>query len=446
MRELSGYIAAALSRKIPRDVEERAKVHLVCTFAAMVSGTRLLPGKRALAYIKPLRAARQAGVAGTRIVTSLLHAALANGMCGHADESDDMHPPTRSEPGTNVIPAALALAEHHELSGRKLLRAMMLGYDVGTRVIFAIKQDNLLKAGHNCSARAGLFGAAAAAAALLRLDARKVRYVLSYCAQQASGLYTTVRDTQHIEKAFTLGGMPAHNGLAAALMVASGFTGVEDVMSGDHNLLSAFATDADPGALVRGLGRDYEVMRCAIKCWPAAGPIQGPLHVLNDLIREHGIKAAEVETLVARLPDKEFKLVDDREMPSENVQHLLALLLFDGKLTYASAHDHKRMRDPRLLSLRRRMKVIGDPALTDPLRRWRGVIDLTLKGGRKLSHQTMAAKGVSDNPLTRAEEEESALDLMGPVLGRQRSRNLMAALFDIDRLDNVRSLRKLYSA
>src|SRR4051812_488935 len=162
MSGLSSYIAGALKRKLPAEVEERAKVHLVCTLAAMVSGTRLLPGKRALAYIKPIRAAREAGVPGTRLVTSMLYAALGNGMCGHADESDDMHPPTRSEPGTNVIPAALALAEHYELSGNALLRAMMLGYDIGTRVILAIKQDNLLKAGHNCSARAGLFGAAAA--------------------------------------------------------------------------------------------------------------------------------------------------------------------------------------------------------------------------------------------------------------------------------------------
>jgi 2-methylcitrate dehydratase PrpD len=448
MRELAGYIAGALKRKLPAEIAERAKVHLVCTFAAMVSGAHLLPGRRAIAYVKPIKAAKEAGVAGTNHVTSVLHAAFVNGMLGHADESDDMHPPTRSEPGTNVIPAALALAERDELSGEKLLRAMMLGYDIGTRVILALKQEVMMKAWHNCSARAGLFGAAAASAALLGFNEKKVRYVLSYCGQQASGLYTTVRDTQHIEKAYTLGGMPAHNGLAAALMVASGFTGLEDVMSGEPNLLSTYSPGtADPEALVRGLGTEFEVMRCAIKCWPAAGPCQGPLQVLHEMIREHGIRAGDVVKLVARLPNKELEHVDNRDMPSENIQHLMAIMLLDGNITYASAHDYKRIKDPKALRLRSEcIEAVGDPSLTDPLRRWRGVIDITLKDGRTLSHQTMAAKGVSDNPLTQKEEEEKALDLMGPVLGVKRSRKLMDALFAIERIKNVRTLRPLYSA
>src|SRR5262245_48805978 len=199
MSELSSYIAGALRRHLPADIEERAQVHLVCTFAAIISGSHLLPGRHAIAYVRPLGGRRDAGVMGTRIVTSMLYAALANGMSGHADESDDMHPPTRSEPGTNVIPAALAVAERYGLSGGPLLRAMVLGYDIGTRVILALKPEHLLKAGQNCSAKAGLFGAAAASAALLGFNPRQVRYVLSYCAQQASGLFTTVRDTQHIE-------------------------------------------------------------------------------------------------------------------------------------------------------------------------------------------------------------------------------------------------------
>src|SRR5262245_14770143 len=94
MRELSSYIAGALKRKLPAEVTERAKIHLVDTFAAMVSGSRLLPGKRAIAYIKPLAGVREAGVIGTRIITSAQNAALANGICAHADETDDVHVPS----------------------------------------------------------------------------------------------------------------------------------------------------------------------------------------------------------------------------------------------------------------------------------------------------------------------------------------------------------------
>jgi 2-methylcitrate dehydratase PrpD len=103
------------------------------------------------------------------------------------------------------------------------------------------------------------------------------------------------------------------------------------------------------------------------------------------------------------------------------------------------------MRDPRVLSLKKRIRAVGDPALTDAERRWRCVMEITLKDGRKFDHRTMAARGSYENPLTRAEEEEKALDLMAPVLGAKRSRALLAALWDFDKLKDVRALRKLYA-
>jgi len=94
MEQLSTYIAGALRKPLPEAVVERAKVHLVDTFAAMISGSRLVPGKKAIAHVKSLGGKPEAGVIGTRIVTSAGNAALTNGMFGHADETDDTHPPS----------------------------------------------------------------------------------------------------------------------------------------------------------------------------------------------------------------------------------------------------------------------------------------------------------------------------------------------------------------
>jgi len=127
MQELSAYIAGAVKRKLPDEVAERARLHLVDVVASMLSGSRQLPGMRAIAYIKPLGGTRQAGVIGTRIVTTTLNAVLANGTFGHADETDDTHPPTRSHPGTSVVPTVLALSEWLKLPGEHMLRAMVLG-------------------------------------------------------------------------------------------------------------------------------------------------------------------------------------------------------------------------------------------------------------------------------------------------------------------------------
>ncbi|OGA37264.1 MAG: hypothetical protein A3G24_07235 [Betaproteobacteria bacterium RIFCSPLOWO2_12_FULL_62_13] len=438
MDALSGYIARALRQPLPAEVAERARLHLVDTVAAMVSGSRLLPGKRAAAYVRTQAGRKDAGVIGTSLITSVQFAALANGMSGHGDETDDTHPPSRTHPGTCIVPAALAVCERDQLSGQKLLRAMVLGYDVCARTVIALAPTPVSSTyGH-------LFGAAAAAAALLRLDARRVRYVLAYAGQQASGLYTRLRDSQHVEKAYAVGGMPAHNGVQTALMVKSGFTGVEDVFSGDHNLFATYSPAGDPQVLAHGLGQEYEIMRSAIKCWSAGGPIQGPLHVLREMMALHRIGPDDVEKLVARLPDKELSIVSNREMPNISLQHLLAVMLVDGTLTFASAHDVGRMKDQKVRALRQRIETVGDPGLTDSLRRWRCVMEIRLKDGRTLRHQTMAALGTAENPISRAVEERKALDLMGRIIGRRRAAELIAALWNVERISNLRALRSLY--
>ena len=446
MQEQSAYIAGALKRKLPAEVAARAKNHIVDTFAAIVSGSRLVPGKRILAYVKPLGGARDAGVIGTRHVTTVLNAALANGTCGHSDETDDTHPPTRTHPGTSVVPAALAVAEQHELGGELLLRAIVLGYDICARTLIALHPRKFVPTGRHAGATGQIFGAAAASAALLKLDARKVRYALSYTLEQTAGVTTMFRDTEHIEKAYAMGGMPAHNGAQAALMAAAGFTGVEDIYSGDPDFFSIFSPTADREALVRGLGRDYEIMRGGIKRWSVGGPIQGPMHVLHEIMREHGVKAKDVERLVVRMPEEQLIVVNEREMPDISLQHLLAVMLIDGTMTFAAAHDYARAKDPAVLKLRRRIEAVADPSIPNAVRGWRSGISMTLKDGRTLEHQTLAAKGNSENPLTRDEVTEKALDLMIPVLGKQKSRALIAALFDIEHLRNVRALRRLYAA
>ena len=444
--ELSDYVASALKRPLADAVSERAKLHLVDTFAAMVSGSRLLPGKMAIAYVKSLGGKPEAGVVATRIVTSAANAALPNGMFGHADETDDTHPLTLTHPGTSVVPVALALGERRRLSGAAVLRAIVLGYDMCARLLLALKPMPFLRSGHHAGAFGQAFGASAAAGALLKLDAREVRYLFSYFAEQASGLYTMFRDPEHIEKAYGMGGMPAHNGVAGALMVAHGWTGVEDVFSGERDFFYTFAPEEiDRKELVRGLGRHYEIMRGSIKRWPVGGPIQGPLHVLRELIQKHGFKAGDVEKLVARMPDKELEIVNNRDMPDISVQHLLAVMLLDGTVTFQSAHDFKRMKDSSVLDLRKRIEALGDPGLTDAQRRWRCVMEVTLKDGRVLRHQTMAAKGSFENPLTFGEENEKALDLIAPVVGKKRAQDLLAALWKFDQIKNVRTLRRLYA-
>ena len=211
-RALAGYIGQAPKLRLPALVAEKARHHILDTMAAMVSGARLAPGRAAIAYVRRLGGMPQASVAGSKIVTSCVNAALANGMLAHADETDDSHAPSRNHPGCAVVPAALAAAEPKHASGEQFLRAVVLGYDVAARLNYALGADAFAFAGRMTHSFGGTFGAGAAAAALLGLDALQAQHLLSYCAQQASGVGSSVRDADHIEKAFDFGGMPARNG------------------------------------------------------------------------------------------------------------------------------------------------------------------------------------------------------------------------------------------
>lgn len=445
MKMLSTHIAGAIKKPLPRDVTELAKLHIVDTYAAMLSGASLLPGQRAIAHVKALGGKPQSAVVGTGIVTNSLNAALANGMLAHADETDGGHIPTLSHPYASVLPASLAIAEREGLSGAALLRATVLGFEVGTRVVLALGPRRFLFAGHHAAACVQLFGSAAASCALLALDARRTRYALSYTAQQTAGLFTMFRDPEHIEKAFAMGGMPARNGLAAAIMASEGFTGVEDVFSGDRDFFYTFAPGdtADREALVRGLGREWEIRRGNIKRWPIAGPIQGPANVLWALIQKHGIRANDVAAVVVRVPDWEVEIIDDRPAPEMCLQHVLALILVDGRLGFAAAHDFQRLRERAVLVARKRVELLGDSRLAKLPRAWGCAVEVRLKDGRSLSSEVQVGKGSSGNPLSRAELEEKMLDLGAPSLGRRRTRQLLDGLWQIEKIKNVRDFRAL---
>jgi 2-methylcitrate dehydratase PrpD len=446
MKTLSAYVSGALRKALPKEVVETAKLHLLDTLAAMVSGSHLIPGRRAIGYVKTLGGTKEACVVGTRIVTTAVNAALANGMLGHADETDDSHAAGLFHPGTCIVPAALALAERNGEGGTALLRAMVVGYDIGARLAMSLPALPFFLRGHHTPSFGGLFGASAAAGAMMRLDPERMRYHFSYTAQQAAGLACLLRDPEHVEKAFDMGGMPAQNAVQAALMVAHGFTGVADVFSGDRNFYAAFAPDGDPERLARDLGKTYEIMNSSIKKWPVGAPILAPMDALETLRKAHSFRAADVEKVVITIPEKEAAIVNNRAAPDISLQHLVALMMVDGAVTFESAHDFQRMRDPAVTRLRSRVELVGSAEMTDPQRRWHAHAEVTLRDGRTLKHYTYAARGSSYNPMSREDENVKCRDLLAPVLGKRRAQSLIDTVWRVEKVKDVRELRKLFCA
>jgi 2-methylcitrate dehydratase PrpD len=252
-----------------------------------------------------------------------------------------------------------------------------------------------------------------------------------------------MRDEEHIEKAFDFGGMPARNGVYAATMVAHGFSGVEDALSGERSFYVAYGRDPKPEMLAQGLGERYEILRTNIKRWSVGSPIQAPLDSLALLVRENRVKAEEVERVRIRVAHQGANTTDNRSMPDICMQHMCAVMLLDGTVTFKSSHDEKRMKHPKVLELRKKIELRGDDELTRAMPSRQGIVEITLRGGRSLRHHTVAVRGTAENPMTRDEVDAKSYDLIAPVAGSARARRLCDTVWKLEGLKDVRKLRPL---
>jgi len=438
---LAAYMAEARERSLPTEVAREAKHRILDALAAMVSGAPLKPGEMAIRYARAQGGVPEATIVTTDITTSAVNAALANGMLAHADETDDFEPVTKAHPGCAVVPAALAMAEREGRSGIELLRAVTLGYDLCCRFLLALGPD-LVRARHrSAEGLSSTFGSAAAAASLARLDEKGMRYALSYAAQQVSGVWSWVRDSEHVEKAFDFAGMGARNGVTAAIMVQTGFTGVWDALDGEHNALEALSTEPRPEEMVTGLGSRFIVTETAIKPFSVGYPIQAPLDAFLRLRREHGLTVNNVERIIVRLPEDGARIVNNRSMPDVNCQHIIAVALVDGTVSFSDSHSYERMADPQVRAVKERVQLVADRALMDPAAPRSGFVEVTLRDGRTLSHFTRHAPGTKENPLDTEGVNAKARLLMAPVLGAEPTEEIIRRVNALEELDDARELR-----
>ncbi|MEQ1760109.1 MAG: MmgE/PrpD family protein [Vicinamibacterales bacterium] len=438
--QLARYMVSARDRDLPAPVLLAARHRMLDTLGAMVSGARLKPGEMATQYVRSQGGTAEATVLTTGFRTTVVNAALANGMFAHADETDDFEPVTKAHPGCAVLPAALALAEHEDRSGLELVRAFALGYDLCCRFLMACGPDSVRATHRSAEGVSSTFGAVGGAASLARLDETGMRYALSYAAQQVSGVWSWERDTEHVEKAFDFAGMGARNGVTAVTMVQAGMSGVRDVLDGNHNVLQAFSAQPKPEEMIAGLGTRFFVAETAIKVFSVGYPIQAPLDALLTLRREQRLTADNVDRIVVKLPADGANIVNDRSMPDVNLQYALAVALLDGTLSFEDSHSYERMRDPRVLDVKGRIQLVADRALMDPAAPRSGLVEVTLRDGRTVSHFTRHAPGTVENPLSTDAVERKARELMAPVIGAQRTDQVIAQVNAIERLPRVRDL------
>lgn len=440
MSRLVDYILTARSRELPSFVVEATCHHVLDTIAAIISGSRLAPGRKAVAYAGAQTASAQATVFGTDIVTSRALAALVNSMAAHADESDDSHGPSRTHPGCSVVPASIAIAESLRCTGQELIRAVALGYDVAARLPLAIWPD-LVSAERVFSTHSfgGLFGSIAAVGMLANCGEAQVRSLLAYAAQQASGIRTYFRHNDHTEKAFVFAGKPSFQAAMTLDLVLAGWSGVQDVLDGRLTLFS-IGGKPSPSALVRGLGERFEIVNTNYKKYPVGTPAQAPIEALLQLLSDEQIDSSMIQKVCVGVSSEAYAIVNDREMPNLNLEYLLHCAIEDRCVSFDASHDVSRFdawrasgKDARVVVLKDTSQSIEDGAS----------VCVTTSDGVSFRHVVRAVPGSSANPLTVSDLIEKARHLMEPVVGEGRSKGIVEWALGLPEIEDVGTIRDL---
>jgi len=426
------YMLAARCAKLPEEVIQKGKGHLLDSLAAIVSGSTLKPGKLGLQHARQQGGREECSVLGSSLKTTPILAAFANGMSGHADETDDSN--SQLHPGCAIVPATLAVAESQNRSGEALLRAVILGYDIGFRFHQAFEPRS--------TSFGATFGSAAAAGTLAELDDLHLRYLISYAAQQASGSRAWVGDDDHIEKAFDYAAMPARNGVTAALLIQSGFTGNRDVLEGDQGIIKTYAP-CDPAKILSELGQRFTITSCLVKKYPVGSPMMETVDATLALLSNQAINPEQIEKVTVRIPESGARTVNNRHMPDVNVQFMVSAILLEGKLTFEMAHDYERFQNPRVLALKDKVQLVGDNEMERSGHRFQGLVEVTLKDGQTLREHVINCRGRPENPMSPDEVEKKAAWLMEPILGQKNVDQIIDSIRRIESLTNTRELTKL---
>jgi 2-methylcitrate dehydratase PrpD len=444
---LADFIAGFDARALPGAVHART-LELVmdgtgCLLAA--ANPAFSTGQLIAQLVREQGGAPEASVVGHGVRTGCVHAALANGTMGYACDFEPHHPEAILHPIAVMIPTALALGERVGARGQQFLAAVALGCEVAYRVSIALGPAGQYALGFHPSAVCGCFGAAAAAAWLLNLDAEAVTRVLGLAACQASGVMAWESDPSENARPFQMG-MAARNGITAALLAAGGFGGPVGVFDRGHTVFEAFSRAPRPELLTEGLGERWDgVTELAIKPYPCVSFLHPALDALFALVEEHQLRPGQIVAIVLRFPRSGVHCVDDNPLKSHCAQYILPTALVRGRLEVADLFTDRRESDPQIRALSQRVRVEPDDGELEALfpDRYATEIELRTTSGKAVRRRNDIARGYPETPMSRGEIDAKFAALVGSVAPPQRIaalKSALAALPEADGLDDYADL------
>ena len=437
VEQFAEYAIKERTSKLSADVLHHAKRAVIDWYAAFLPGSLVEP-----AILLEQAFAEDLDHGGARLASgrraTLRAAALINGAASHSVEFDDIYRDAGYHPGSPIISAALATAQAHGAAGEQFLRGVIVGYEISTRIGEAVMPSHY-KYWH-ITGTVGSFGAAAAAAFIIGCDRRQFAHALATVGTLAAGLQQAYRSQAMSKPMHT--GHAAEVGAMAAMAAARGVTGVFDILEGEVGFGAAMSDGPDWVKATRGLGVDYHITRMTFKnhgcCGHTFAPIDGALH----LQKTHGlnwrdIKRMRIATYKAGTDIVNISAPEGDYQAKFSAQYVTAHALVHGSVRLV-AFSPERLLDPDVRALLAKIEVVSDAELSTRYPGQRAAhVEIELNDGRTLKHFQPTRKGDPEMPLTDGELNDKYLELAAPVVGDTVARQLLDALWSLEKLKNV---------
>ena len=419
-----------------------ARTAFLDTTGVALAGARE-PGSRIIQELAATEACGDCRIWGTQLKTSATWAALANAAAAHALDFDDMCFVSLAHPSAPLAASALALGEQAVISGRAVLEAYVIGFEIEA-ILGRTMNPRHYQQGWHCTSTLGTVGAAAAAARLLKLDVVATTHCLAIAASEASGLkenFGTMTKPLHV-------GLAARNAVLAALLAQQGFTANDNALDGPQGFLKAMASEKpDLQSSISDLGNRWEILETGItiKLYPSCAATHPALDTVLDLRREHHLTSDQIESVEVQVDSVTPPLlIYDR--PQTGLQgkfsmpFCVAAALVYGEVGLAT-FESSCIQDARIQSLLARITMRVNPALgNDAPALTQSIVDIRLRDGRALNRRADGARGYPDRPASAEELDNKFLSCGCRVLSED---SLHAALDCLHRLETLPDIRQM---
>jgi 2-methylcitrate dehydratase PrpD len=438
-RVLGKFVAGLRYEDLPLNVRERAKLAVLDWAGSALAGLDSDSARKVGALMEELGGAAESTVVGRSVRMPALHAALLNGVQAAIYEVDDVHLDCRVHPGLPVLSAAFALAERERASGKRLIEAVVAGYEVIVRLTIALGVP------HNnwwhSTGTAGTVGATAAAAKLLGLSAEQAAGALGLGATQGAGLIDGTEGKALAAKHFH-GGKAAQNGIWAALLARHDYLGSRTALEAEWGFLRAFSkgTDADRLALLDRLGEEWYILRTISKPYACCLSSHAGITALLDLVHEHDLKAEQVEAIEAYTNPGSYYMIRNPDPRDElqakfSLPYCLATAIINRDVSYR-AFDDKTLFDPAIRKTMARVSLETRPEIG----RIQTLIRVRTRDGKVLERmglrKSLDAQAVLEKYRT----------LVKGVISDELAERIQAAIAALDTEDDVRLVGALLGA